>query len=108
MNRITPEEVVAAYAKTGLVPVRARWAAYDEKRRPCGCAITALLVAAGNDFGCIEADTEYEPTLGLNADYEDGFVIGFDTIGEAKSPLDNDWQQGFHDGRSCAAAVFGE
>lgn len=39
---ITPESIVADYAKSGLKPVTSAWGFYDEG---CGCALTAHIVA---------------------------------------------------------------
>lgn len=106
MRRITVDEVLEAYRKTGLVPERGAY--YKEG---CACGLGVILFAAGADMnvGDDSLNAEVEKLLGIDDSYRVGFVRGFD----GKLPLPNRENQavfdiGYTDGQACAAAVFGE
>jgi hypothetical protein len=107
MNRITPEEVVEAYRKTGLTPERTGmdWFSEDGK---CGCGATAVMKARNPDFcnSTLKFGDAIE-LLGVSRPYLRGFVVGFDGL----SPIDMDLQeyaQGYQDGVDSCRAAFQE
>lgn len=110
MKRITPDEVLAAYKATGLKPARYLW--YTEDNGGCACAMGALIAwkypgeleAVDEDDIEIKCDDISSCDWGLS--YSCGFVTGFDS-GDLPSERSEEWQYGFDDGCSAAAAVFG-
>jgi hypothetical protein len=94
MKRITPEEVVEAYAKTGLKPAR------DTAYGPECCGIGAIAAVNGvvNDSPYAWARHKYD------SDYVDGFLCGFDD--RSMYQTDGPFRIGFNDGLAAAAAVF--
>ena len=115
MNRITPEDVKAAYEKTGLKPIIKRW--YNAKEN-CGCAFSAM-VKAKTDRDLTEMLKLHHwnrvsfvsRLLDLDKDYVDGFINGFDnrsplTVGNYDVPKGECFQIGCKDGR-IAAMVLG-
>lgn len=103
MERVTPEQVVAAYRATNIKPQRQE---YYSKDRNCGCPLTALAAQAGIDPSVPDAvanwaDDEYGYT------YSRAFVCGVD------EPDDDDYRRtlkgleadGFDDGKAAWEAV---
>jgi hypothetical protein len=115
-NRITPEQVVAAYQATGLKPARTGLGWFTEDG--CACGAAALIRARIEGF-C----NPYWPfpmaaaCLGVSRPYLGGFVHGFDGIpfedlddpdDPAAGNADLDVvRRGYRDGAAAAAAVFG-
>lgn len=79
-KRITPDQVVEAYRKTGLLPVQGRWfrsAGPDA----CACGLTALVHAFGEGWQRDHGAPTFEgieQAVGLTPDYASGFMRGFD------------------------------
>lgn len=128
MKRITPEEVVAAYRKTGLRPVRRisaerrfddGFCVNDEIAPLCGCALVAIATANGaRDLDPIQLpeseilNAACEEVFGVRWDdldgheYAAGFLGGFD--GRARVlwvVVGTPSEQGYDDGRAAWAAV---
>jgi hypothetical protein len=106
MKRITPSEVLDAYAKTGLKPVRREWVRYRGKSVECACPLTAVLL-----LKCVRTAGFTEDVIGqeleLTLDYVRGFVAGVDGRGYFAQVLDHsDVDVGIRDGLAAAAAVF--
>jgi|GEM_PF-5736037 len=62
----TEQDIVDAFAQTGLAPVRRTWAHHlrGDERIPCGCALVALAQAAGLDTATINHNaTDYASAL---------------------------------------------
>jgi hypothetical protein len=104
MKRITPEEVLDAYAKTGLKPCRV-WS-IDMGDGSC-CAVGAMRYAAG-----VDGDPHEYIDKSYGYQYRIGFTFGFDDYGgsvhdESEMP---DWtderKMGYSDGLAAASAVF--
>jgi hypothetical protein len=110
MSRITPEQVLQAYAKTGLRPMQKEYARRVE-RFQCGCALTACAVAAGVPFDEIldarPARAIIMKALGLTWDYVAAFTDGFDVGGQCSADNYETYKAGYDDGAAAAAAVFG-
>lgn len=128
MKRITSEQVVEAYSKTGLKPVISAWykEEYDRTRitvEKCGCALTAVCAAQVGMEEIENVDTEggYEELLVDNLDldpsYINGFINGFDAplnklftrnryyySEEQNAKLAAGWEDGY----AAHVAVFGE
>jgi hypothetical protein len=79
VKRITPQEVVEAYRKTGIKPIEGYYLRDDDGVR-CGCALGALYLAAGNPFNDMEASSWATQTFGI--EYECAFMGAFDGIDE--------------------------
>jgi hypothetical protein len=103
MKRITPEEVLDAYAKTGLKPHRGVWL-WKECGKRCGCGLGAMYVANGGDPPKVWSQ-EVIKTLGISIDYLNGFTCGFDDESPDYEPGGEE-EQGYTDGLAAAAAVF--
>jgi hypothetical protein len=104
MRRITPDEVKAAYERTGIVPATCCW--YGLKGgSACGCALTAMCIDAGHvSITLTESKMNYvQDALGLDPHYTRGFLFGFDGVNV------NDCQGavniGHEDGVACAEAM---
>jgi hypothetical protein len=69
IKRITPEEVLEAYEKTGLKPKQCSFRIRDGK---C-CAVTVLVKAAG-----FNSSEELREERAFSEEYFWGFVFGFD------------------------------
>ena len=101
MRRIKPQEVLAAYRKTGLKPVRRKFGG-----KTCGCPATAMYVAAhGGKNGTRNLVINWMAAT-YGGRYASGFFAGVDGFPEeACSPTSF---QGWADGKQVARAVFGE
>lgn len=112
MDRVTIEDVRAAYAATGLRPRPATWCDPDAGT---ACPLGALVAAR---WGVRRARTlrrssaatiEAASLLDLSVPYAMGFVDGFDA-----KPLDGylrsraDYHSGHADGRAARAALLGD
>lgn len=111
MRRIRPEEVRAAYEKTGIKPIQDEWVIRDTGQR-CGCAMTALMVAAGQSFDDIaergDPDLRACSVLDLSHSYVAHFIRGFDGFEISKSEqLSEAMRLGHEDGTMACIAVFG-
>lgn len=123
MNRITPEQVVEAYKKTGLHPVDGVWVhrrlLEKDEVMLCGCALSAVCcskgesVAAefeiisyysGQGYGGVAHHLGYE--LKLDPGYIQGFMNGFDDEEEMEDTPE--YNQGYKDGLAARAEVFDE
>lgn len=115
-QRITVDQVVQGYAKSGLQPSQACY--YDGPRQECGCAITAVLV--GDDpallsrlrtervRGSIASTADLVRTLAIakyGYGYTTAFACAFDGDNDRDSFEDGD---AFQDGLAARRAVFGE
>jgi hypothetical protein len=100
MNRITPDDVRAAKAVTGLELIANKW--FDDgwvagKKPTCGCPVGIVAVANGIDPDDARdwANTTY------GGDYVTGFIGGYDDPDEA-------WCEsydGYRDGQAVRAAA---
>lgn len=105
MNRITPEEVLAAYEKTGLKPGRFL---YKDNYLKCGCPVTALAESIGctyepSDEGLFLARFAREREL--NISYLNGFINGVDSTNHPTTSEKKEFIDGFEDGRLVWEAV---
>jgi hypothetical protein len=112
MRRITPEEVKAAYDKTGLKPDRGAYRRYDEspEQRPfaaCGLGVVATAEQGEKWWDWIES---HSGNYGTEANsYHYGFVAGFDGQRQSRLGYDVDaYDLGYLDGKAAAAAVLQE
>ncbi len=109
--RILPEDVLAAYASTGLKPARGK---YVNDRATQACGVGCFAVAHG-----AKADNNAVHEWVVNQDnrpYFFGFVHGFDELvegeGYTKDSLYGEigqanYDRGYKDGQTAAAVVFG-
>lgn len=107
-NRITSEEVVAAYRQLNATPRSFQW--WDKKNR-CGCALGVLAIARGiatedqldlhSTRRLYVADLAHR--MNLSEQYLSGFVSGFDGMGETNPSYAR--YRGLMDGRAARAAV---
>lgn len=107
MRRITPEQVVDAYAAIGVKPIRHAYEAMvGGEYRCCGLAACALTLAERNDRMTL---LHVRSVLGLNPEYQAGFTEGFDGT-ELNPDYDNspEYLAGREDGLAAAVAVFKE
>lgn len=92
-KRITPEEIVEAYAVTGMTPIRQNYTKYGN----CGCPIIALAESRGFRIDKTIIDSFLGPVeyiarvLGYDWNYLSSFVCGFDGCGEEDS---DGWRDG--------------
>lgn len=92
--RVTPEEVVDAYRKTGMRPIRGAW----RNGRECGCPLAALALAA-------EAGSPVFWSLErFGSHYAVGFINGVDKP-DQDTVFNPRWDIGFKDGKAAWAAV---
>lgn len=105
-KRITPEEAVAAYAKTGFEPIRGEYFGDSCK---AGCGIGAYTVAflgyrpCGVDAANVSAAMS---KAGFSNDYRRGFACGFDGDRLPESWVkDTDTPTGYADGKAAWDAV---
>jgi hypothetical protein len=115
-GRIMIDEVRAAYAETGLEPITEAW---YEPPSPGGgpgraCGLGAVLIRrSGTDAARYledeagDADLRAAKWLGLDRDYVDGFLSGFDDF-YAEEDRGDAYHQGWLDGRAAAEAVLTE
>ena len=101
-KRITPEEVVAAYKKTGLRPGR-----YDIiPHKGFCCGLGAVTIASDGDgglFGYSFVEAEY------GSEYVSGFLLGFDAVSPYRVVGDDPRrQQGFDDGWAAQKRAYEE
>jgi hypothetical protein len=108
MDRITPEQVVAAYKATGLTPKRNEWFCY---RTNSACGMGAISVQAQGKEEADARGTFHWIADRYDADYRQGFESGFD--GDKRETFD--WLSparranrnlGYDDGQAAAEAVF--
>ena len=113
MKRITAEQVVEAYKKTGLTPIQDHWFAKTSSS-PCGCGLTAVAMAKGLTEVYrldISLPVRIRNTLAIPYPYMDGFSTGFDgdeLVEREAYESDEDWelyQLGHDDGMSAWEAV---
>lgn len=110
IKRITPAEVVEAYAKTELTVARGSYI------RPyrcglCGCGMGAYAVA----FIGFDPQDVFDPYLpsirdalldaGFSELYQSGFGDGFDGRALSQYETDEEYHVGFRDGRAAWDAV---
>jgi hypothetical protein len=107
VKRITPDEVKAAYAKTGIKPERGGYFSSKKGRPACGCGIAALYIANCGLTSNPELDLWdwCEPLFGRH--YSQGFTIGFDggprwLYGRIDG---EEFEAGIEDGNAAAIAV---
>lgn len=111
MKRITPEQVVEAYRKTGLKPVRERWVAWSGGECVV-CGLSAVAIAAGNEAKEIEQRTIKTrcigEMLGLPIEYVGGFADGFDdeSVSESRLRDSEEFIAGHADGIAAREAVL--
>lgn len=98
-KRITPEQVVAAYAATRLKPTQGFWI---NPSATCACGLGALIATRQKylDRGMTWDDAAIK--LGVPIGYVRSFTLGFDGVSRNCVP---DHIEGFDDGRAAAMAV---
>lgn len=107
LKRITPEQVVEAYRRTGWRPIQEAF--YDRiNGQHCGCGLS-VLVGDAEKVLQMECYTGlrlqlFANELGLTADYVSGFIRGYDGDG-GSSWWDSEKLLGWQDGRACWEAV---
>ena len=99
MKRITPEDVVDAYQKTGFTPCFGHFLSEDGKS---GCGITVVLAAEGRPIALGRIGEEAMKTMSNS--YIDGFWNGFDGFNQTHGPEER--VQGNADGLAARAAVL--
>lgn len=113
--RISGEQAVAAYRKTGLHPIRDEFARKEDGRL-CGCPLTAVWAARLPDgwrrkrIETIEANVEIWATRLYGDQYVIAFTAAYDHgVGNLEKPCVYAEQRaidGFNDGRAVAHAVW--
>ena len=110
-NRITVQQVVEAYKKTGLRP---RVQAFYDEVTGCACALGAVSIARNSSLAAqdVLVQDQIVDELGLDVHYTNGFCGGFDRCGSTPSVLSNseqlqNYQLGRQDGAAARKAVFG-
>lgn len=104
-NRITPEQVKAAYEQTGLKPVQGEYFDRDvpplcanEPTLACGLGALYRSVFPGGEADGVSvekwADTKY------GCEYRDGFINGFDGCRVMANETD-EWKIGHQDGQAA-------
>jgi hypothetical protein len=111
MNRIFPDEVVAAYKSTGWRPIRGTFCRpphyFDPGVPTCGCAVGVIAESKGVMLN--RSTGELAAELGYNRDYINGFIHGFDGLdGNTTTGDFYNFTLGRSDGKASAAVVFGE
>lgn len=110
MPLITPEQVKAAYAKTGLIPIRGSFTRCRDDGRQCGCGLTALVLERLGTaaFDEIAGQGMVRNILNLDFAYAAGFEDGFDEIDDSIPDLSlgTEYVQGYEEGRAVADLVF--
>lgn len=103
IRRITPEQVVARYKELGWKPIRDAY--YDEiDRKPCGCGL-AVVVGEESKNPHMATTGDFAGLLGLDYEYANGFVRGFDG-GAANRKINGPiFLAGYGDGRAAWEAV---
>lgn len=104
MKRISVDEVRAAYAVTGLEPVRNTGLYLDHLSSGQGCPVDALFRHRSKRTSASAAFIA--DVLGVSEDYLYGFVCGVDATDQVISGTDV--ACGYADGRAVANAIFGE
>ena len=104
MRRITPEEVLKAYEKTGLKPMQGDYFSKDG----CACGLGAIAKKQGLiEYTAIGSVCCYGTSINLisvyGESYHNGFANGFDDLGS--DDLDRDLAQCFEDGMAAWEAV---
>lgn len=92
-NRISPDQVLAAYKATGLKPTREKWLGAG-----CACALGVLAISKGARE---VYSGEIVRTLEITREYMGDFLLGFD--GKPAAPRST---LGYADGKAAAEAVF--
>ena len=110
MRRITAEEVIEAYGKTGLTPIQEEWFVnFKSGSGPCACGLTAVAMAKGlsevSRLKDISLPLRVRRTLDISFPYMDGFTMGFDGYNIADTDENYEdydkwkqYQQGHSDG----------
>lgn len=107
MKRLSPDEVIDAYQKTGRIPQRGSYRGFDGSTFACGVGAVALAQKNCADALDIFQTFVYELDYGLT--YHDGFTSGFDgRIRELIKP--ERWEfkrfvEGYEDGQAAWEAV---
>ena len=98
--RITAEQVVEAYKKTGLTPARGVYF-----HNGCGCGLTAVTLTVDPEFFDKHPShfgIELAELLSINQSYMDGFIRGFDGgLPITQLFFDPDYKDGYLDGASA-------
>lgn len=115
MNRITPEQVVAAYQATGLTPLQSSYAGRDAEGHVCAaCGLTAMAAAEGvaidelimHFLPGIHIRRELYKKFGYTEEYLVGFADGFDQSPVLRVFDDGEpYHDGYEDGKAAWAAV---
>jgi hypothetical protein len=105
-NRVTPEQVLAAYEATGLVAVRARYTDVTDDGKLCACGLSAVYIHQSGDEGYNtlrygSEDDLITGKLNVTQKYLNSFIDGFDGMTKS-SPAD---PQAYEDGKAAWEAV---
>lgn len=116
-KRIIPEEVVEAYQRTGVLPIRNTWgcSGYDKE---CACGITAVAMSKNDctfeQLVTMKLDRDehfyeefYQELLNVPNTYIIGFAHGFDGT-EASRYEDATYLKGVEDGEAAFKLVSKE
>lgn len=112
INRITPDQVKAAYESTGLKPEQCIWIDTSAGRN-CACGLSTVYVSKF-DQETLETKVStadgYFPVVighGLELDYHyvDGFTCGFDGASSLLDRVHERFKQGYEDGVAAWEAV---
>lgn len=108
MVRITPDQVVEAYRKTGVKPMQGNWHNGSESDLCC-CGLGALYLAAGEPVLTLTLNSyahHVQQVLNIPGNYLIGFTNGFDGKVMPEEWVNREFEpQGFHDGRLAWATV---
>jgi len=108
LRRITVDEVRAAVEKTGLRPEPGIWLNGNGDKPTCGCALGILAHSQGISLDRPNASIpEAAGLMGLDQEYTEGFISGFD--GEkCACPDEPNHALGFTDGLAIRQALLPE
>lgn len=107
LRRITPDEVRAAYARTGLQPMRDTFLEPSDSAPGlmAACALGALDYEVRDDPDERPNTDQVVRRLGLDPWYAVGFAAGFDG-GIRETDASEPYRLGYEDGAAAARAVF--
>lgn len=107
MRRLSPDEVIDAYQKTGRTPQRGSYRGFDGSTFACG--VGAVAIAHKNCADALGIFQTFVHELGYGASYHDGFTNGFD--GRSRELIKSEmWEfkrfvDGYEDGQAAWEAV---
>lgn len=112
IKRISEDEVIEAYKKTGIKPIRGEWHIVLNNEHFC-CPLATLVAMHNPDMvfkDQLGSTEEFADALGLDYDYVLGFITHFDhdDIGKERETNNINHRIGLYDGKSVYKALVDE